>query len=513
MPKPVIPSANNASSEVDVLRQQVEALTAENEHLKLLVAKYRRLHFGQKSESQAQLGQLDLALAYEPLVIEVPGSAKPSPAANGPAVEKRSRKRKPFPETLPRETVTHTPDATCCPDCGGRFKPLGEDVSEMLEYVPASFKVIRHVRPKLACAHCDHIAQADAPSRPIPRGIAGPALLAHMLVGKFCDHLPLYRQSAIYARSGLDLDRALLAEWVGHCHELLSPLVDMIRRYVLSGPKVHADDTPLPVLSPGKGRTRTARLWAYVRDDRPAGSADPPAVWFAYSEDRKGHHPREHLKSFRGVLQADAYAGFNALYETGGIQEAACWAHVRRKFVDVYRANDSPIAAETIARIATLYAIEARIRGQLPEERRAVRQAEARPRLHELRDWLETQNQRVSRKSGIADAIGYALNQWSALLRYTTDGRIEIDNNAAERALRSVALGRKNYLFGGADVGGERAASMYCLIGSARLNGIDPEAYLRTVLSTIAEHPINRIDELLPWNLYPAQAADLQKAA
>jgi hypothetical protein len=213
------------------------------------------------------------------------------------------------------------------------------------------------------------------------------------------------------------------------------------------------------------------------------------------------------------VLQADAYAGFNALYETGGIQEAACWAHVRRKFVDVYRANDSPIAAETIARIATLYAIEARIRGQLPEERRAVRQAEARPRLHELRDWLETQNQRVSRKSGIADAIGYALNQWSALLRYTTDGRIEIDNNAAERALRSVALGRKNYLFGGADVGGERAASMYCLIGSARLNGIDPEAYLRTVLSTIAEHPINRIDELLPWNLYPAQAADLQKAA
>jgi transposase len=513
MPKPVTPSANNASSEVGALRQQVETLTAENEHLKFLVAKYRRLHFGQKAESQAQLGQLDLALVYDPLAIEVAESVKPTPAANDATVEKRSRKRKPFPETLLRETVTHTPEASCCPGCGGEFKPLGEDVSEMLEYVPASFKVVRHVRPKLACTRCDHIAQADAPSRPIPRGIAGPALLAHMLVGKFCDHLPLYRQSAIYARSGLDLDRALLAEWVGHCHELLSPLTETIRRYVLGGTKIHADDTPLPVLSPGKGRTKTARLWTYVRDDRPAGSDDPPAVWFAYSEDRKGHHPREHLKFFRGVLQADAYAGFNALYETGKIQEAACWAHVRRKFVDVYRANGSPIAAEAIARIATLYAIEARIRGQSPAERRTVRHAEARPRLHELRDWLEAQNQRVSRKSGISEAIGYALNQWSALIRYTTDGRIEIDNNAAERALRSVALGRKNFLFGGSDVGGERAASMYCLIGSAKLNGIDPEAYLSTVLSRIAEHPINRIAELLPWNLYPDQAACQQKAA
>jgi len=498
MPKPVKPSTTDVSGEVDALRQQVGALTEENEHLKLLVAKYRRMHFGQKAESQTQLGQFDLALAYEPLTIKATESVTPSPAANDAALEKRARKRKPFPETLPRETLTHLPEANCCPECGGYFKPLGEDVSEMIEYVPASFKVVRHVRPKLACAHCDHIAQADAPSRPIPRGIAGPALLAHMLVGKFCDHLPLYRQSAIYARSGLDLDRALLAEWVGYCHELLSPLVETIRRYVLGGAKVHADDTPLPVLSPGKGRTKTARLWTYVRDDRPAGSDNPPAVWFAYSEDRKGHHPREHLKSFRGVLQADAYAGFNALYETGDIQEAACWPHARRKFVDVYRAQASPIAAEAITRIATLYAIEARVRGQSPEERRIVRQAEARPRLHELRDWLETQNQRVSRKSGIADAIGYALNQWSALLYYTTDGRVEIDNNAAERALRSVALGRKNFLFGGSDAGGERAASMYCLIGSAKFNDIDPEAYLCTILSRIADHPINRIDELLP---------------
>jgi transposase len=511
MSKSARPSASKASSEVDKLRQQVEMLTEENEHLKLLVAKYRRMHFGQKSESLAQLGQLDLALAFEPLPVTM---ASPMPSLPDESEAKpRTRKRKPFPETLPRETVTHTPEAERCPDCGGQFKSLGEDVSEMLEYVPASFKVIRHVRPKLACTRCDHIAQAAAPARPIPRGFAGPALLAHVLVGKFCDHLPLYRQSAIYARSGLDLDRTLLAEWVGHCHELLSPLVEAIRRHVLGGCKVHADDTPLPVLSPGKGRTKTARLWTYVRDDRPAGSNDPPAVWFAYSEDRKGQHPREHLKSFHGILQADAYGGFDALYESGEIQEAACWAHVRRKFVDVYRAQASPIAAEAISRIAGLYAIESQIRGQSPGGRRTARQAQARPLLNALHAWLEVQRQRVSRKSGLADAIGYALNHWSALIRYATDGRIEIDNNAAERALRGVALGRKNYLFGGSDVGGERAAGMYCLIGSAKLNGIDPEAYLRTVLTRIAEHPINRIDELLPWNLDADHAVPLQKVA
>lgn len=511
MPKQDQSSASHASSEVDTLRQQLETLLEENAHLKLLVAKYRRLHFGQKSEALAQLGQLDLGLAFEPLPVT---SASPiSTAPDKPVDTLRTRKRKPFPETLPRDTVTHTPSADCCPDCGGQFKHLGEDVSEMLEYVPASFKVIRHVRPKLACSRCDHITQAAAPVRPIPRGFAGPALLAHVLVGKFCDHLPLYRQSAMYARSGLDLDRALLAEWVGHCHELLSPLVESIRRYALGGSKVHADDTPLPVLAPGKGRTKTARLWTYVRDDRPAGSSDPPAVWFAYSEDRKGQHPREHLKPFCGILQADAYGGFDALYATGKIQEAACWAHVRRKFVDVYRIQASPIAAEAISRIAELYAVESQIRGKLPDERRGIRHAQTRPLLNALHAWLKAQRQRVSRKSGLADAIGYALNHWSALIRYAADGLIEIDNNAAERALRGVALGRKNYLFGGSDVGGERAASMYCLIGSAKLNGIDPEAYLRTVLTRIAEHPINRIDELLPWNLYADQVTHQQKVA
>jgi len=282
---------------------------------------------------------------------------------------------------------------------------------------------------------------------------------------------------------------------------------------VLAADKVHADDTPLPVLAPGEGRTKTARLWSYVRDDRRAGSNDPPAVWFAYSPNRKGEPPQRHLRTFTGILQADAYAGFNAIYATGQVQEAACWAHVRRKFFDVHRAQASPIAAEALARIGQLYTIEASIRGEPPPIRRAVRQAQARPLLEDLLAWLQAQSRRVSRKSGISEAIQYGLNHWRALIRYTEDGRIEIDNNAAERALRAVALGRKNFLFGGSDAGGERAAALYSLIGTAKLNGLDPEAYLRDVLGCIGEHPINRIEDLLPWKLRRDQSEPLRPAA
>jgi transposase len=387
---------------------------------------------------------------------------------------------------------------------------LGEDVSEMVEYVPASFFVVRHVRPKLSCTKCDHIVQAAAPTRPIERGVAGPGLLAHVLVSKYADHLPLYRQSEIYARYGVELERSTLADWVGGTSELLDPLVETLRRYVMAAGKVHADDTPVPVLAPGNGKTKTGRLWTYVRDDRPAGDTAAPAVWFAYSPDRKGEHPEQHLRQFRGALQADAYAGFNQLYkEDGRIQEVACWAHVRRKFYDLQEAHASPIAREALERIAALYAIEKEIRGRPPDERQQVRMLRSRPLLQSLRDWFEVSLTKLSRKSDTTAAIRYALGLWLALTRYCDDGRLEIDNNAAERALRVVALGRKNYLFAGSDTGGERAASIYSLIGSAKLNGLDPEAYLREVLTRIADHPVNRIADLLPWNIAPAAPTHL----
>ena len=371
----------------------------------------------------------------------------------------------------------------------------------MLEYVPASFVVIRHVRTKLSCTKCDCIVQAEAPSRPIERGVAGPGLLAHVLVSKYCDHQPLYRQSEMYARQDVELERSTLADWVGSTSRLLEPLVEGLRRYVMAAGKLHADDTPVPVLSPGNGKTKTGRLWTYVRDDRPAGDTASPAVWFAYSPDRKGEHPERHLEKFRGTLQADAYAGFNPLYENGRIQQAACWAHVRRKFYDLEQAHASPVAREALGRIAALYGIEEQIRGRPPEERRQVRHTQSKPLLDSLRQWFEATLSKLSRKSETTMAIRYAVSRWDALTRYIEDGHIEIDNNAAERSLRGVALGRKNYLFAGSDAGGERAATIYSLIGSAKLNGLDPEAYLRQVLTRIADHPINRIHEFLPWNI------------
>ena len=483
--------------------EQLQSRDNEIEHLKLLIAKLRRMQFGRKSEKlDRQIEQLELRLdeleagQAEKLVAsqKAAGSAPAVNAATKPA-------RRPLPEHLPREVRTYRPKQAACPDCGGALKHLGEDVSEILEYVPARFKVIRQVRPKLACACCERIVQAPAPSRPIERGVAGPGLLAHVLVSKYCDHLPLYRQSEIYAREGVELERSTLADWVGGTSGLLAPLVEALRRHVLSAEKLHADDTPVPVLAPGNGKTKTGRLWTYVRDDRPAGDETPAAVWFAYSPDRKGEHPQAHLAPFTGTLQADGYAGFDAVYETGRIQEAACWAHVRRKFYDLQLAHRSPVAAEAIERIGALYAIETEIRGRAASERREVRGNRARPLLDSLKQWLEETLGKLSRKSDTALAVRYALSRWDALLRYVDDGRIEIDNNAAERSLRAVALGRKNYLFAGSDAGGERAAAIYSLIGTAKLNGLDPEAYLRTVLSHIAEHPIKRIDELLPWNL------------
>jgi transposase len=502
------------------LVQQSELLSHKTliEHLQLLIAKLRRMQFGRSSEKIGrQIEQLELQLeeleaaATPPATAEAPSD--PTTVTDSMTEDKTPARRRRLPSHLPRETHTHLPKEESCTKCGGDFSKLGEDVSEMLEYIPASFKVIRHVRPRLCCPGCERVVQAPAPARPIENSYAGAGLLAHVLTAKFCDHLPLYRQSEIYAREGVELDRSTLAKWVGGASALLQPLVEALRRYVISASKLHGDDTPVPVLAPGTGKTKTGRLWTYVRDDRPSGSIQPPAVWFAYSPDRRGEHPQQHLKSFKGVLQADAYAGFNKLYEDGGIRQAPCLAHIRRKFYDLVEAQRSPIATEAVRRIGELYAIEREIRGRSPDLRQQVRQARARPLLDSMRNWMQQSLTSLSRKSDVAAAIRYALTLWDALSRYVDDGAIEIDNSAAERALRVVALGRKNYLFAGSDRGGERAAAFYALIGSATLNGLDPEAYLRHVLTHIAEHPISRIEELLPWHLAPKLQAIHQLAA
>lgn len=479
--------------------EALSSRASEIERLKLLVEKLQRLLFGTKSEKMLrQIEQLELQL--EDLQVATAADLhRITASTEKPAPAKPFRR--PLPEHLPREIHTHMPDHDACPECGGRLRELGEDAAEILEYVRASFKVIRHVRPKLSCVGCDRIVQAPAPSRPIDRGLAGPGLLAHVLVSKYADHQPLYRQSEIYAREGVDVDRSTLAGWVGATSELLKPLVDAVRRHVLSASKLHADDTPVPVLAPGTGKTKTGRLWTYVRDDRPSGDPAAPAVWFAYSPDLKGEHPKRHMEQFTGTLQADAYAGFHHLYDTGRITEAACWAHARRKFHEIHVAHPSPVTTEAIERIAALYAIEKEIRGSTPERRKSIRQARAAPMLLSLHTWLENTLAKLSRKSDTATAIRYALSRWRALTRYVDDGHLEIDNNAAERALRVVALGRKNFLFAGSDAGGERAAAIYSLLGSAKLNGLDPEIYLQHVLERIADHAISRIHQLLPWNV------------
>jgi transposase len=480
----------------DAARAELIAEQLEVERLRFQIAVLKRQQYGRSSEQlDTRIAQLSLTLEdLEATQAQLPPITPPRTLTPGerPA-------RRPLPPELPREELVHA--APCsCPQCGGVLRSAGEDVAEQLEWVPARLKVIRHVRPKFACERCDTLVQAPAPSRPIARGLAGPGLIAHVLVSKYQDHLPLYRQSQIYARSGIDLDRSTLADWVGGASQLLQPVVDALGRYVRGAYKLHVDDTPVPVLCPGRGSTRQGRLWTYVRDDRPAGSKDPPAVWFQYSPDRKGERPKRHLASFTGVLQADAYSGFDQLYGER-IQEAACWAHARRYFFEVNAAHASPIALEALQRIKQLYEVEDLIRGRAPDERRQVRQARAGPQLQSLHAWLHTQLPTLSKKSALAVAIRYALSHWTALTRYRDDGRLEIDNNAAERSLRPIALGRKNWLFAGSDDGGERAAAIYTLLGTAQLNAVDPEAYLRLLLERLPDHPINRIEELLPWRI------------
>jgi len=409
----------------------------EIEQLKLQIARLRRLQFGRSSEQlNDQISQLEFKL--EELESQEATLRPMTPSAAAP---RKKSVRRPLPAHLPRERVVHEPASTCdCPACGGALRVLGEDVAEMLEYVPEHWKVIRHVRPKYSCASCEQIVQAAAPSRPIERGMAGPGLLAHVLVSKYCDHLPLYRQSQIYARAGIELDRSTLAEWVGGASALMQPLIDALGEYVLAAEKLHADDTPVPVLAPGTGKTKQGRLWTYVRDDRASGSTDPPAVLFRYSPDRKGKHPCEHLQHFRGILQADGYAGFNGLYDRPEHPptEAACWAHARRKFFDLFAATQSPLAQEALQRIGALYAIEEQVRGRTPDERQHVREAQSAPLLADLHQWLLATVRRLSRKSDLAGAIHYALARWEALCRFCHDGRIEIDTDVFDKYLMPI---------------------------------------------------------------------------
>jgi transposase len=502
------------AAELAAARAGLAAKALEIEKLKVQIARLRKQRFGRSSEKlDREIAQLELVLEELEAENDEPVSPATEPSVASMPEEKTKRGRAKLPEHLPRREVRHE-GACACAACGGELRQVGQDVTEILDYVPGRFEVIRHVRPAFSCRRCETMTQAPMPSLPIERGRPGPGLLAHVLVGKYADHLPLYRQSEIFARDGVELDRATLASWVGKVAALVAPLVEAIGRHVMSAEKLHADDTPVPVLAPGLGRTRTGRLWVYLRDERPHGGADPPAVLYRYTPDRKGEHPRAHLARFRGFLQADGYSGFAPLYEARHgkpppAAEVACWAHVRRKFFDIHEATGAPLAGEALARIGRLFAVEREIDGQPPDVRRAVRQARARPLLAELAAFLDAALAKISGKSDLAGAIRYARSRWQALGRYIDDGRLEISNNAAERAIRPLALGRKNYLFAGSDSGGESAAAFYSLIQSAKLNGLDPEAYLRDVLTRIPEHPINRIDELLPWNLADKTAARL----
>jgi transposase len=495
---------------LDVANAQIEALTFN-------LAVLRRRQFGQSSERlAAEIEQLELRLEdLEESRAEQ--TAKQTAADQPDPVMRKSRKpaiRKPLPAHLPRETVVHEPQILCvCGDCDrSRLIRLGEDVTEVLEKIPARLKVIRHVRPRYACRKCEAVFQAPAPELPIERGRPGPGLIANVLVGKFCDGLPLYRQSVILAREGIEIDRATLADWLGHAAWWLAPLAVLIGQYVMSLPVIHSDDTTIKVLAPGHGKTRTGRFWVYAADPRVWAGTGPPAAFYRYSPDRNGERPRTHLAGFSGFLHADAYAGYGALYQSSGqtpprVTHVACFAHARRKFFEVWEATKSPIAEEAVRRIAKLYEIEAGIVSKPADIRLATRRDRSQPLLDAFHVWANEQRRNVSGKTALGRAFNYSLARWEALSCFALDGRLSIDNNLSERLLRGVAITRKNFMFVGSDRGGDRAAILYTLIETAKLNGLDPEAYIAQVIDRMAKgHPSKQLNTLLPWNFKVAEA-------
>jgi transposase len=452
-------------------------------------------------QMELQLGELVETATEGKASAEIAAPARAAPEAKKPA-------RRALPPKLPRERVVH-PAATACP-CGGHLRKLGEDITETLELVPASWKVIQHVRETFSCRTCETITQAPAPNHPIARGRAGPQLLAHVLFSKYRAHLPLNRQSDIYAKEGVDLDVSTLADWVGACAATLAPLVAEIEKHVLAAERIHADDTTVPVLA--KNQCVTGRLWTYVRDDQPFGGTAAPAALFHYSSDRGHAHPERHLARYSGIMQADAYSGYNGLYAAGRtpglIVEAACWAHARRKFFELADLQKAPVAIEAVRRIDELFAIEREINGRPADQRLAVRRERSKRLVDDLERWLREERRRLSSKSPVAKAIDYSLKRWPAFTRFLDDGRICLSNNAAERAVRGIAVGRKNWTFCGSDSGGRRAAAIYTLIETCSLNDVDARAWLADVLARIADHPAKQIADLLPWNWKLARASD-----
>lgn len=485
-----------------LLADEVKALTLKVEQLQHQLHGHNRHRFGSRAEGS---DQLNLTFAEDEEITEAARKQARRPSPSEETKPPRQHSRKPLPDHLDREDEVLSPGEECG-RCGGTLKTVGEDVTEELEYVPGRFKVKRIVRPRMTCSGCETFVQAPLPSRPIERGRPGPGLLAHVLVSKYADHLPLYRQSQIYAREGIDLDRSTMADWVGRCTALLEPLADEIGRMVRRGEALFADDTPVKMQAPGRKKTRTARVWTYVRDERPWSGQSPPCAWYQFTIDRKGEHPVSHLSGYKGWVHADGYSGFNGLFGENKANEMACMAHVRRKFVDVFTAQGSAIAEEAINRIREIYIIEKDIRGRSPEEKAAVRQAEAKPIFNDLETWLHAQLPRLSSKTPLAQAIRYALGRMPKARPYLTNGHLSLDNNAAERAVKPVAIGRKNWIFAGSEGGGKAMAIAYSLIETAKLNDVDPQAWLTWVLARIADQKITRLDELLPWR-YAASAA------
>jgi transposase len=502
-------------------RQEAEARAAGAEamvaHLKLLVAKLRHDRYGASSErGRKLLDQLEFELEELEANAAEDASATDADADKVGAIVSSFTRRKPMrgplPAHLPRERVV-VPGPTECPCCGGVLAKLGETITETLESIPRQWKVIQTVREKFACRACETIKQPPAPFHPIARGRAGPNLLAMILDAKFGNHLPLNRQSETYAREGINLDISTLADWVGACTATLSPLVTLIRGHVMAAERIHGDDTTVPVLA--KGKTITGRVWTYVRDDRPFGGPAPPAAVFFYSRDRTAEHPNRHLADYAGILQADAYAGFNDLYAAarrpGPVTEAACWAHGRRKFFPLAELARAPLAIEAVRRIDAIFDVERSINGVPAEQRLAIRKQHVAAMVSALETWMRIARSKMSRHADVAKAMDYMLKRWPTFSRFVDDGRICMTNNAAERALRGIALGRKSWLFAGSDRGGERAAAMYSLIVTAKLNDVDPRAWLADVLARIADHPASRLHELLPWHW--AQSYPLAQAA